>query len=119
MIHTPDAIVCAFADAAAVTVMNKGFFKYRIDIIVNKMVYDPVAKMRGKDFTLNRIVGNKTDTGFGCIGSVDHFPEQCKQIALKLLFKRERIDGAAFMGARVKIGLKQVGEDLIMINVIE
>lgn len=108
MIHAANAVMRALADAAAITVIDKCFFKKRRHGVKNKMMHDAIAEIGGKDFTFYRFVDDKTDAFARFIGSVDNLLGQLKNITFKVLFKSQRIDGVALVAAGVKIRLKQI-----------
>ncbi len=61
VIYSLNAVMCAFSFAAAITVIDKGFFKYAGDAIVNVMMHHPVFEIRCEYFTLHRFVDDETD----------------------------------------------------------
>lgn len=62
MIQALYTVGSPFSYSAIVAVINKPAFKNGVDIIINEMVNNSVSKIRCKDFPLNGIKYNKTDT---------------------------------------------------------
>jgi hypothetical protein len=58
-VYTLYAQVRAFTGTTRITVIDKGKLKQRSQFIDDTMMYHPVAKVGGKDFSLYRLVDNK------------------------------------------------------------
>ena len=97
MVNTLNAVMCSFSNPAAVTVVDKSFFKNRRYIIVDKVVYYSVPKISSEYFALYGLVHNKTDTGFRFIVTRKHFICKSKQIGFQMLFKGKRMQRIAFV----------------------
>jgi len=73
MIHPFDPVMCPFSFTATVTIVDETVLENRRNVVINKMVYDPVAEIGGENFPLYRLVDNKANTWPGLIPLVDNF----------------------------------------------
>ncbi len=58
MVHTLYAVMCAFALAATVRIVDEGFLKYGGYVVVYEMVHHPVTKIGSKYLTFYWFVYN-------------------------------------------------------------
>ena len=89
------------------SVVDKNFFENRGNVIVNKMMDNPVAEIGGKNLAFYRFINDKANAWFGFIPVFKNFVAQGKYIGFEMLFKGQRVDGIAFVFPGIEIGLKQ------------
>lgn len=112
MSRAPDSFRCPFAEPAAIAVFDEMLFKDRIDIIENQMMDDAIPEISGKNFPLDRLVNDKTDTSANLIFPADNILIQPEQFFFITIFKSQDIGSAPFVFARVKIGAEQIKKQL-------
>jgi len=84
-------VMCSLAFAATIAVVDKYFFENRGNVIVNKMVDNPVAKIGGKNLALYRFINYKANALFGFIPVFKNFVAQGKYIGFEMFFKGQRV----------------------------
>ena len=119
MVDPVNAIVRAFALAAAIGVVDEDLFENRRYAVENIMVDNAVAEIRGKYLTLYRFFNDKADAFPRFIGTGENVIIQFKYVRFKMLLKGERIDRIPLIFPRLKISLKQIGLESIFVYTVE
>ena len=73
MIHPFDPVMCSFPFTATIAIVDETVIENRRNVVINKMVYDPVSEIGSENFSLHRYVDNKANTWPGLIPLVDNF----------------------------------------------
>jgi len=111
--------MCAFAFMATVTVVYKGFLENGRNVVVYKMMNDPIPEICCKNFPFYWFGHDKTNTWQSVVIVICYFVKQRKNIFFKMFFKFQGIYGISLVFACVEIRLKQIGKDFIFINGLE
>jgi hypothetical protein len=100
--------MCSLSLAAAVTVVDKLLFKHRGNVVEDKVMNNPVAKISSKHFPHHRFFDNETNAGARFVPEVYDFIEKFDQIVFMEQFKFKGIIGVPLVAASRIICLEQV-----------
>jgi hypothetical protein len=106
MLNTSYAEMCALSNPATVCVVNKKFVEKGVNIVVNEMMYDPVAEIGGEYLAFNRLVYNEADTRFDLIAVFENVIGKLKNVVLEVFFERQSVDGVALVTPGIEICLE-------------
>lgn len=121
MVYPFYSVMCSFAFAATVAVVDKNFFKNRGNVIVNKMMDYPVAEIGGKNLAFYRFINNEANTWFGLIPVFKNFIANVKILASKCFSKSKafivlrlffRASKYAWNKSRVILSLSTTGNNV-------
>lgn len=82
-----DAVMGALTGTAAETFIDKQFFKNRIDHTEKQMMNYPVTEVRCKHLTFQRVINDKSNTGFNAVVAFNNAPVQFNQPGFMVNFK--------------------------------
>lgn len=107
MLQPPDAVERALALAAGIAVVDKERIDQRIKAVEKKMVDDPVAETGGKNFTLDRLISDKTGVRAGPVNAGRDLFGQSGDVVFQVHFENQLALGAPLMPPRLEIGAIQ------------
>ncbi len=119
MVNALDTVMCTLTLPTTVAVVDEQFFEDGRNLIVDIMMDNPVLEVGGKNLPLYRSVDNEADAGAGRIVPIKYVIHKMEQLLFKAPLKGQSIKGVALVFSGVKIGLKQVFQDLIGIMLRE
>jgi hypothetical protein len=73
------------------------------------MMHYPIPEIGGKNFSFNRILGNKANTRSRPVSSIFNFLIQPENLALVILLELQSVDSLALIPPSVEIGLEEIG----------
>lgn len=111
--QTVDAKMSSPVLDAGVAVEYKGALKHFMNIVVIQVMDNTVAKICCKNFAQFRIVNQEAGTCSGLVGARPQLVAQGREIPFKLRFKKLLVRFVTLVSPCVKIGLVQVGEQLL------
>ena len=76
-------------------------------MVVEQVVHDAVAELRGPHLARLGAGDGKADTAAGAVAAVQQLGVQVAQVALYMLLELARAGGVALVLAAVDVGLKQ------------
>jgi len=119
MVDPVNAIVCSFALAAAIGVVDEDFLENRRYAVENIMVDNAVTEIRGKYLALYRFVNDEADAFPRFIIATMNFIEQFKYVGFKMFLKGKSVDRIPLVFPGVKIGLKQIVQQFVFVYTVE